>query len=408
MRKVHLASLGAVALAATLTLPASAATKTGAAPIHAGPAASGAEVAAGSVISGSGAAMPGTTVDLYAWPSDAVVHAMKSGQMVPTTLLATATTSSTGSYTLSVPTAKLKAAPTESGFVNMEISSPAGGFSFFPYMPGSPSPHKVNIEVNSRLSCGKDSHGNPYGFTGFQLEHHRSPAWAIVGQGYILKSPGTAGTSLSFKYTQGSGHSQGSALGVGISGAGFDVGYTSQGTHESTATSTTTFGSQRLGALFRTKFNTEQLRGLCIGLAGETVPHEHQHGQCPRKFNRDTEVRKCIWEIQSSTHFASGSVVTGTPAPKTPAKFCGSFRGETSYSNDRGTAIRWSTGFDLGAALNIKGANLKTSFNSSTQTGYDSNDFMQFKFHNKHVFLCGTNRSPDFAAQLVERARLPH
>ena len=295
----------------------------------------------------------------------------------------------------SVPTAKLKAAPTESGFVNMEISSPAGGFLFFPYMPGSPSPQKINIQVNSRLSCGKDSHGNQYGFTGFQLQRHRSPAWAIVGQGYILKSPTTAGDSLSFKYTQGSSHSQGSALGVGVSGTGFDVGYTSQGTHESTASSVETYPAERHGALFRTKFNTEQLRGLCIGLAGETVPHEHQHGQCPRKFNRDTEVRKCIWEIQSSTHFADQSVVLGSSAPRTPAKFCGHVLPGGSYSRDRGTAVHWSNGFELGAALDIKGVNLKASFNGSAQTGYDGNDFMKFAVpeSQKHDgILCGTNR----------------
>jgi hypothetical protein len=156
--------------------------------------------------------------------------------------------------------------------------------------------------------------------------------------------------------------------------------------------------------LFRTKFNTEQLRGLCVGLPGETVGHRRQHGQCPRKWHRDF-VRKCIWEIQSSTHFASGSEVTGTPAPKTPAKFCGSFTGIKGYGLDRGTAVRWSRGFELGAALKIKGVDLKASFSDSAQTGYDSNDFMQFNLNNKHVWLCGTNRNPDFAAQIVERAR---
>jgi hypothetical protein len=409
MRKFRFMSLAALgsslALAAWLAVPASAATKPGTA-VHADPAASSAEVAAGSITSAAGTAMPGTAVSLYAWPTDATVHAMRVGQTLPTTLLATTTTSSTGSYTLSVPMAMLKAAPTESGMVNMEVSSAAGGFWFFPYQPGSPAPQKVNVQASSRLSCGKDRHGNPLGFTGFQLERHRPPAWTIVGQGYILKSPPTRGTSLSFKYTQGSSHSQGSSLGVGVSGAGSSVGYTSQGTHESTAASTTTYGSQPHGALFRTMFNTEQLRGLCVGLPGETVGHVRQHGQCPRRWHRDY-VRKCFWEIQSSTHFASGSVVTGTPAPRTPAKYCGSFSGTRTWGLDRGTAVRWSAGFELGAALNIKGVNLKASFNSSAQTGYDNNDFMQFNLHDKHVWICGTNRNPDFAAQIVERAGKP-
>jgi hypothetical protein len=61
----------------------------------------------------------------------------------------------------------------------------------------------------------------------------------------------------------------------------------------------------------------------------------------------------------------------------------------------------------MGAALNIKGANLKASFNDSAQTGYDGNDYMQFNLSNKRVWICGTNRSPDFASQLVERASKP-
>src|ERR1700729_1581995 len=74
-----------------------------------------AAVAGGTVTSITGAAMGNQTVDLYAWPSDAVLKAMKPGQMVPTTLLATATTNRTGKYLLMVPTTKLKAAAVESG-----------------------------------------------------------------------------------------------------------------------------------------------------------------------------------------------------------------------------------------------------------------------------------------------------
>jgi hypothetical protein len=40
---------------------------------------SGMAVAAGTVTSASGGAMPGATVDLYAWPSDAVLKVMKPG-----------------------------------------------------------------------------------------------------------------------------------------------------------------------------------------------------------------------------------------------------------------------------------------------------------------------------------------
>ena len=75
-----------------------------AAPSDAAP--SGVTVAAGAITSPSGAALSGVKVSLNAWPTDAVLSAMKPGQAVPRSLLATATTSSAGSYTLEVPQAK--------------------------------------------------------------------------------------------------------------------------------------------------------------------------------------------------------------------------------------------------------------------------------------------------------------
>lgn len=99
--------------------------------------------------------MPGVTVDLYAWPSDAVLLALKPGHLVPTTLLATATTSSAGKYMLRVPAAKLKAAAVESGYANIEIFSAVGGFWFFPYqtdsLPGRPS---APVTVPPALTSG--------------------------------------------------------------------------------------------------------------------------------------------------------------------------------------------------------------------------------------------------------------
>jgi hypothetical protein len=87
-------SISGIALAASLAvgpayagqIPASGAT----------PSSGMAAVADGTVTGDSGAAMPGVAVTLYAWPSNAAVTALKVGQTVPTTLLATATTSSTG------------------------------------------------------------------------------------------------------------------------------------------------------------------------------------------------------------------------------------------------------------------------------------------------------------------------
>lgn len=52
----------------------------------------GMAVAGGTMLNASGVAMPGVAVNLYAWPSDAVLQALKPGALVPTTLLATVTT----------------------------------------------------------------------------------------------------------------------------------------------------------------------------------------------------------------------------------------------------------------------------------------------------------------------------
>ena len=125
-------AIGAAVTLMVLPLGASAAEASGPA---------GVAVAAGIVTGTTGAAMPGATVDLYAWPSDAVLSALKSGEMVPTTLLATTATSSTGAYTLAVPGPNLEAAEVESGYANLEIYTPFGGVWFFPYQASPPTAH---------------------------------------------------------------------------------------------------------------------------------------------------------------------------------------------------------------------------------------------------------------------------
>lgn len=169
-------------------------------------------------------------------------------------------------------------------------------------------------------------------------QRERQPAWAVVGQGYIVKSRKTTGDLVNFDYTEGSSRSQSTALGIGISGYGFDAGFNAAGTHSSTASDSEGFPSERQNAWFRTLFSTGQFRGLCYGPPRDShIPHEKQHGQCPSTF---------------------------------------------------------------------KGANLKASFNSSAQTGYDKNAVMDYHFGH-FGFLCGTNNKPPKAAILVQRGTKP-
>jgi hypothetical protein len=371
---------------------------------------SGVAVAAGTVTGASGAAMPGETVDLYGWPSDAVLKAMTPGQVVPTTQLATATTNKAGRYLLRVPAARLKAAAVSSGYANLEIFSPAGGFWFLPYQAGSlparPSaPVTVNLSGKSALPCGIDPNGQPYVFTGFFLEYQRQPAWAVVGQGYI-GSRKTAGDYMSFEYTESGSRMQSTSLGVGISGYGVDAGYNGAGSHSSTASDTEGYPNEHGNSWFLTEFSTGQFRGICHGPANDTnVTRVRQHGQCLRTyvdFGVTYYVHKCIWMIHSRGWFGGATITHPKAIPGTPARWCAPQEAGTFFDTTHGAAIQWSNGWELGAALGVKGANLKASFNGTAQTGYDANALMHFQFQHTG-FICGTNKAPAKAALLVMR-----
>src|ERR1700722_212053 len=387
-------AIGAAVTLMVLPLGASAAEASGPA---------GVPVAAGIVTGTTGAAMPGATVDLYAWPADPVLSALKSGEMVPTTLLATTTTSSTGAYTLAVPGPKLEAAAVESGYANLEIYTPFGGVWFFPYPAGPPTAQTVTVNLGGKKSkpvCGLDG-AQPYGFSGFAFRHKKNPAWAIVGQGYILHQAKTAGDTLAFKYTKNTSRSQNTSLGVGVSGYGFDAGYTVSGDHESTAARPEAYPSQQESSWFSTEFKTGQFRGICYGHTGVKVPREHQHGRCPSTYER-SYVHKCIWMIKSVGWFGGQQIQHPKAVPSTPSGNCAIHPKGATFGGDDGKAVTWTSGWDLGAALGIKGANLKASFNGSAQTGYDTGAHMAYYFAQKG-YLCGTNAPESTAAIIVQR-----
>lgn len=407
-------TLGIAALAASVVVPAAAST---AATNTATPnSVSGAAVAAGTVTDPSGAAMPGAAVDLYAWPSDAVLAAMKPGQAVPRTLLTTATTNSAGQYALRVPVAKLEAAAVDSGYANLEIDSPVGGFWFFPYQTGSlpaKPPAAVAPRLSPKIKCGKDPNGNPYGFIGWFLVHQKSPANAVVGQGYIIPAKKTRGDWVNFQYTQTSSHSQASSLGVGISGYGLSAGYSTGGSKTSTVVRGEGYPNSDKNAWFRTEFNTAQYRGYCYETKADLkVPHAKQHGACPKKWlppgyaNVPTNyryVRKCYWQVMSTGWFGGSTTAHPSKAPPTPARYCAYHQPGAHFNYDYGSAVDWSSGFTVGAAIGIKGVNLKADFGTTAHTGYDANALMYFQFR-RGGYLCGTNASEASAAILVQRS----
>jgi hypothetical protein len=408
-------ALGLGALAATIMIGPADAGATAATT------ASGAAVAVGTVTSAQGTAMPGAAVDLYAWPTDAVLQALRPGELVPRTLLATATTNSAGEYTLRVPVATLQAAAVDSGYANLEIDSPVGGFWFFPYQTSSlpadpPAPATVNLTSNASVNCGNDQHGQPYGFFGWTLVAHKHPANAVVGQGYIVPGTRTAGDWVKFDYNQASSHTQASSLGVGLSGYGLSAGYSTSGSKKSTAKRGESWPHEHENAWFLTEFRVDQYRGLCYEVAANTkTPRARQHPAkaCPAKWLPPGEVNvpgnyhyvhKCFWLVASPGWFGGATLRHPKQIPAAPAGNCAPQTGGSNFHFDTGKAVNWSSGFTIGAAIGIKGVNLKADFGTNAQTGYDANAKMAFQFH-KTGRMCGTNTGPYAAAILVAKGR---
>lgn len=256
--------------------------------------------------------------------------------------------------------------------------------------------------------CGKAPDGAPLASTGFVQQRERNPAWAVVGQGYVVPhGTKTAGDTVQFEYVQTMSQTQTSTLGIGISGYGVDAGYNTSGTNVSTATEGVDYPKEPKSTWFRTLFSVGQFRTMCVSTLNHPEPHKKQHGKCPRttkdSLGNTVDVYKCLWLVKSTGWFGpSGSVVHPKHAPSTPAKFCGLVQKGISVKTSKEKAIQWSAGFEIGGSTDIKGVTLKASFGSTAQTGYDANDQMIFTFGHTG-YICGTNRIPKNAAQLVMR-----
>jgi hypothetical protein len=373
-------------------------------------ASSGLTVATGQITGVSGQALPGLKVDLYAWPTDAQLKSVPQGKRVPWKLMDSTTTSSSGSYSLQAGQAALKAAAAGTGSANLVVYT-AAGQSWFPYRIQSGAhpayqPATVNVTSTAKPNCGTytvDGHKIPYLFSGYFKERQRAAAWAVVGQGYIVRSSGTRGDTLTFKYTRGSSHTQSSSLGVGVSGYGFDAGFTSDGSKTSSASHAEPFGTWRRNSLFETQFNVEQYRAICYSLVNHRK-HLHQHGKCPTRYKKSFFVYKCLWMLSSSSWATGTKVPHPSSAPR--ATHCAQFSHNTGFDSDFGTAVSWSKGYQVGAADGAKGVNLKANFGTKAQTGYDANALLSFHFA-RNGYMCGTNAGPATAAQLVQRRRRP-
>jgi hypothetical protein len=114
----------------------------------------------------------------------------------------------------------------------------------------------------------------------------------------------------------------------------------------------------------------------------------------------ETYVHMCLWTIRSTGRYGGGIMVHPKQVPRSGN--CARYDRGVGFSGDSGSAVTWSSGFELGASLGIKGVDLKATFSGSARTGYDQNARMSFKF-GRTGYMCGTNGPISTAAILVQR-----
>ncbi|HEY1617430.1 MAG TPA: hypothetical protein VGG25_07415 [Streptosporangiaceae bacterium] len=339
-------------------------------------------VATGAIANSSGQAIAGVAVRLYAWPSDKVLQSLKPGQDVPTKLLATTTTGSSGNYSLSVPESALKAAAIERGWANLEVDSVSGMSWSFPFQTDPGVAEHVSLTKKNPGICTTNV-ASPWQYL---RQLHKS--WGIVGQGYIARGKRTNGDTVGFTYS----HGQSSTLGMGVSAQGYAVSYSRSGTDKEWSLRTQGFAREHGNSLFRTEFRIAIYRQLCVEDGGG---HRHQKGKCPRKDPYGGNVVYCIWKVRSNGWAGGATTLHPKIPPHTPGYDCVKEEKGAPFGVNTGTAVTWSQGLAIKPATGI-------GFNGQAQTGYDTSGHMRFKFGSTG-YLCGTDGDPGSASQMVAR-----
>jgi hypothetical protein len=321
-------------------------------------------VARGTVKDSSGHAISGTTVRLYAWPSDRVLQSLKPKQFVPLKLLATAKTSSDGTYRLSVTPASLVAAAVASGVANLEVDSGKASWDF-PYTTSAarlidnPSGNQGSVTANLTGS----PHAQP-STCGWAYIKQRKAAWAIVGQGYVLAK----GITQQFTYSNG----QNSTLGIGESQSAEGSGYHADGSETESSSQSQDFRKHYNSySWYETKFRVGQYGWYCGGIGFEAP-----------------------YKVHSNGYYGGAKVYHPKHRPR--YQECASEpRGQTVTTHNQ-RAVRWGGGFDIAAV----------GFSASAQTGYDSSAQLVYKYVSHGGYECGTNHdAPAEAPQLIARGR---
>lgn len=355
------AILASVALATSLVIPGLRATA-------AEPA--GLLVATGTVTNASGHPSPLTTVRLYAWLTDITAQRLGPGQSVPRTLLATVTSSASGTYALRVPVGALASVADRSGYVNFEADSGTGAW-FFTRKAADPGPADL-VKITGAV---------PSVCTGWKFQHPVKKAWGTVGQAYIVPSA----THVHEKFYYGKGQS--TTLGVGVSANAKFGSFSASGTESQSATSTEGFpGLTRGNILYQTLWKMALYKDAC-GVGGKITTAQ------PALKGWTCHIRVCWRYLVRSDGWASGDhELHPRTAPRTPSGNCSPYHAGGSFTTSTEKAVSWSGGLSV----------TQFGFGAEAQTGYDTTAQISFTF-GVHRWLCGTNGSPPQASQLVAR-----
>ncbi len=297
--------------------------------------------------------MPGMTVEIHAWPDQAVIQALKPGQKVPWVLVGTATTGVDGTYSVSLPLAKLM--PEASyGVVNLEADTKTGLFGFpVVVAKNSGNAYLAGSDLVANVPASGTGCGGAWNYIASLGKH-----WETVGQTYVPTSHATQ----HFTYKAG----QSSSLGWGISASGAPGTFTEQGTYSWSSSfreTWPTFGANR-SVWYRTEFHWGEYE--CIGY--HIIPFDGQH----------------------VNGYAGGArVMTPSFVPNTPQRFCVFQMAGSSPQSNNSAAVTWTRKLALQAVEDDAGL----GFDASAETGYDSSALLTYKVSVGRN-LCGWKGDP--------------
>jgi hypothetical protein len=349
-------------------------------------------VATGTVTDTTGAAVPGAIVKLYAWPSDAVLDGLATGQQVPTTLLTTTTADSNGVYSLSMLLADLQSAATVGTIANLEVDSGDSQYFFdFDTATGTSLAASAATTGTANASTAVPAGVNlpnttlgtvPDVCTPYTYQRQMARDWASVGSTYIWND--SQGVTGSFTYSHGQNSSLGIAVKATASGTNPDLtgGFSAAGTRTDSAN--TTVGYPNRGTGFDIEYQTQWRTALYKSECTHVVPKPYH------------------WHVRENSWIGGQKLISETSPPSTQNGICSRFvaGAGSQFQTSNAHAVTWTGSLGLGMA--------DIGFDATAQTGYDTSAQITYGFANAtHVnFVCGTDTVPANAKRVVVQSHL--